>query len=99
VPGAAEDLPVGHDLRLALVARRRGLGDGATADAPDAERAELVRAEVAQRVVLAIHVEDADPRPPAKGHDDPALAGLDLRDGPRDDPADIVGESSGMILS
>src|SRR5205814_1172637 len=72
VPGAADDLAVALD-RVVVddqrATRGRRVGDDPAEDVAGAERAGLVRAEVAQGVELAVDVEDADAGPAAERDD------------------------------
>src|SRR5579884_1962356 len=74
VPGTGEDLALAREAHLA----RHGRLDRAP-QLPLAQRAALVGAAVAQREVLALHVEDADRA--AGDLDDLPPAGWDLVDG------------------
>src|SRR5207247_4550717 len=57
VPGTGNDLCVEGPLKLPLVS---GVRDERAGDAAGTERARLVNADIGKRVVLAVHVKDAD---------------------------------------
>jgi hypothetical protein len=90
MPGTTNDLALSHEIEIGVRDSRRATCNDERPDPSGAERSGLVRAEIAQRVERAIHIEHADAGASSKWHDDFALAGGKLFDRSNDDAARVI---------